>query len=65
MIARRLESVPSNHHKARMSHEPDNLVLVYQRRLDEKLDRLIGIDRIEIHLDRIERRLDLVAPSPA
>jgi hypothetical protein len=25
-----------------MSGEPDNLVLVYLRRLDEKIDRLIG-----------------------
>jgi hypothetical protein len=28
--------------RATMSGEPDNLVLVYLRRLDEKLDRRIG-----------------------
>ena len=72
-----------------MSGEPDNLILVYLRRLDEKMDRLtlavadIGrrvtsleskvalihgdfaaqserIDRMELRLERIERRLDIV-----
>ncbi|MDB5399951.1 MAG: hypothetical protein QOD93_1234 [Acetobacteraceae bacterium] len=72
-----------------MSDAPDNLILVYLRRLDEKLDRLVDsvadlgrrvtsmetkvallhgdfaaqserIDRIEIRLERIERRLDIV-----
>ena len=72
-----------------MSDAPDNLLLVYLRRMDEKLDRLadnvsdIGrrvtsletkvallhgdfaaqserIDRIELRLGRIERRLDIV-----
>jgi hypothetical protein len=72
-----------------VSAEPDNLILVYLRRMDEKLDRLadgvgdIGrrvtsletkvallhgdfaaqserIDRIELRLERIERRLDIV-----
>jgi len=72
-----------------VSDGPDNLVLVYLRRIDEKLDRLatsvadIGrratflktkvalrhgdfagqserIDRIELRLERIERRLKIV-----
>jgi hypothetical protein len=72
-----------------VSDAPDNLILVYLRRLDEKLDRLVDsvadlgrrvtsmetkvallhgdfaaqserIDRIEIRLERIERRLDIV-----
>ena len=72
-----------------MSDAPDNLILVYLRRMDEKLDRLTSavgdlgrrvtsletkvvllhgdfaaqsqrIDRIEIRLDRIERRLEIV-----
>jgi hypothetical protein len=72
-----------------VSGEPDNLILVYLRRMDGKLDRLadgvgdIGrrvtsletkvallhgdfaaqserIDRIELRLERIERRLDIV-----
>ncbi|MEA2728427.1 MAG: hypothetical protein QOF70_2902 [Acetobacteraceae bacterium] len=72
-----------------MSDAPDNLILVYLRRLDGKLDRLVDsvadlgrrvtsmetkvallhgdfaaqserIDRIEIRLERIERRLDIV-----
>ena len=33
--------------------EPDTIVLVYLRRIDEKLDR------VESRRDRIERRLDL------
>jgi predicted nucleic acid-binding Zn-ribbon protein len=69
--------------------EPDSLILVYLRRMDEKLDRLsdsVGdtahrvtsletkvallhgdfaaqserIDRIDLRLERIERRLDIV-----
>ena len=72
-----------------MSDQPDSLVLVYLRRLDEKMDRLAAnvgdlsrrvtsleskivllhgdfasqserIDRIELRLERMERRLDLV-----
>jgi hypothetical protein len=72
-----------------VSGEPDNLILVYLRRMDEKLDRLVDsvgdigprvpsletkavllhgdfaaqserIDRIELRLERIERRLDIV-----
>jgi hypothetical protein len=72
-----------------VSDAPDNLILVYLRRLDEKLDRLVDsvadlgrrvtsmetkvallhgdfaaqserIDRFEIRLERIERRLDIV-----
>jgi outer membrane murein-binding lipoprotein Lpp len=72
-----------------MSGEPDNVILVYLRRMDEKLDRLASavgdlgrrvtsletkvvllhgdfaaqserIDRIDIRLDRIERRLEIV-----
>jgi predicted nucleic acid-binding Zn-ribbon protein len=72
-----------------MSDAPDNLILVYLRRMDEKLDRLVDsvanlgrrvtsletkvallhgdfaaqserIDRIELRLERIERRLDIV-----
>jgi len=64
-----------------MATEPDSLVLVYLRRLDEKMDRVIDdvhdlkvrmtsleeavaginrrMDRFEVGLDRIERRLDL------
>lgn len=72
-----------------MSDQADSLVLVYLRRLDEKMDRLAAnvgdlsrrvtsleskivllhgdfasqserIDRIELRLERMERRLDLV-----
>jgi predicted nucleic acid-binding Zn-ribbon protein len=72
-----------------MSDTPDNLILVYLRRMDEKLDRLVDsvadlgrrvtsleskvallhgdfaaqserIDRIELRLERIDRRLDIV-----
>ena len=74
-----------------MSDGPDNLILVYLRRIDEKIDRLTSvvgdlgrrvtsleskvtllhadfagqserIDRIEMRLDGIERRLD-IAPA--
>jgi outer membrane murein-binding lipoprotein Lpp len=72
-----------------MSDAPDNLILVYLRRMDDKLDSLTSsvadlarrvtsleskvallhgdfaaqlerIDRIEVRLDRIERRLEIV-----
>ena len=72
-----------------MSDVPDNLILVYLRRIDEKLDRLVDsvadlgrrvmsvetkvaslhgdfaaqserIDRIELRLERIERRQNIV-----
>ena len=72
-----------------MSDATDNIVLVYLRRMDGKLDRLVEnvadlgrrvtsletkvallhgdfaaqserIDRIELRLERIERRLDIV-----
>ena len=44
-----------------MANEPDNIVLVYLRRLDEKVDRLMAdVSDIKTRLDRIERRLDLV-----
>ena len=65
-----------------MAEEPDNLMLVFLRRIDEKLDRLIDdvqdlkvrvtaveeglvgvnrrLDRLEVRVERIERRLDLV-----
>jgi hypothetical protein len=72
-----------------MTDEPDSLVVVYLRRIDEKVDRLAAgqldlsrrvtslenkvallhgdfaaqserIDRIEMRLERIERRLDIV-----
>ena len=66
-----------------MSGEPDNIVLIYLRRLDEKVDRLLdemrdvkgrltGVEenlaavhrRIDLRIDRIERRLDLTdAPA--
>jgi len=36
-----------------MSDEPDNLVLRYLRRIDERMER------VELRLDRIERLLDL------
>uniref|UniRef100_Q07NL8 Uncharacterized protein n=1 Tax=Rhodopseudomonas palustris (strain BisA53) TaxID=316055 RepID=Q07NL8_RHOP5 len=64
-----------------MVDEPDNIVLVYLRRMDEKLDRLSDdmrdvkvritaveegvagvnrrLDRLEVRVDRIERRLEL------
>ena len=64
-----------------MADEPDSLVLVYLRRIDAKVDRLIDdvndlkagvssveenlagvhrhIDRLEVRVERIERRLDL------
>ncbi len=64
-----------------MAEQPDNLVLVYLRRIDEKVDRvlddvsdlkvrmtaveeaLVGvhrrIDRLEVRIERIEKRLDL------
>jgi len=65
-----------------MAEDPDNIVLVYLRRLDEKVDRIVDemldvkvrltaveeglagvnwrLDRLEIRVERIERRLDLV-----
>jgi hypothetical protein len=72
-----------------MSDAPDNLILVYLRRIDEKLDRVVAsvadlgrrmtsletkvallhgdfagqserIDRMDLRLERIERRLDIV-----
>jgi hypothetical protein len=72
-----------------VSDAPDNLVVAYLRRMDEKLDRLVDsvgdlgrgvtsletkvalvygdfatqperIDRIELRLERIERRLEIV-----
>ncbi len=64
-----------------MTSQPDNLMLVYLRRIDEKVDRLSDngrelrgrmvaveenlagvhrpIDRVELRIERIERRLDL------
>ncbi len=69
-----------------MADEPENLVLVYLRRLDEKVDQLREdaretrltqnailqllathdnhMVRIEMRLDRIEKRLDLVHVAP-
>ena len=61
-----------------MSEGPDNLVLQYLRRIDQKMDRLIEdvgdqmsiggvqrrIDRVEQRLDRIERRLDIIEQPP-
>ena len=73
----------------KVTDAPDNLILVYLRRMDEKLDRLVDsvadlgrrvtsletkvallhgdfaaqserIDRVELRLSRIERRLDIV-----
>jgi predicted nucleic acid-binding Zn-ribbon protein len=56
-----------------MSEEPDNLVLRYLRRIDEKLDRLVddvhdlkvrltaveeGLVGIQRRVDRMESRLD-------
>ncbi len=75
-----------------MPDEPDNLTLRTLRRMDEKLDRVLGdvadmkfrltslerqsaevrldiagvsscLDRMDVRLDRIERRLDLVDAS--
>lgn len=65
-----------------MAEEPDNLVLQYLRRFDEKLDRVVDgmldvkvrltavgeglagvnrrLDRLEVRVERIERRLNLV-----
>jgi hypothetical protein len=72
-----------------VSDAPDNLILVYLRRIDEKVDRLVSsvadlgrrvtsleskvallhgdfaaqserIDRIDLRLERIERRLEIV-----
>ena len=44
-----------------MANEPDNIVLVYLRRLDEKVDRIMAdVSDIKACLDRIKRRLDLV-----
>jgi archaellum component FlaC len=64
-----------------MTEEPDSLVLVLLRRLDEKMDRVLDdmrdvkvrvtgleeglagvnrrLDRMEIRIDRIERRLEI------
>jgi hypothetical protein len=83
------DSVAAAAKERAVSDGPDNLILVYPRRIDEKLDRLTAgqadlarrvtsreskvallptdfaaqserIDRIEIRLDRIERRLEIV-----
>jgi hypothetical protein len=65
-----------------MMPEPDNVVLVYRRCIDAKVDRVIDdvrdikfrvtnleegqagiqrrMDRVDVRLERIERRLDLV-----
>jgi len=66
-----------------MTDQPDNILLQYMRRFDEKLDRVIDemldvkvrlrtaveeglaginrrLDRLELRVERIERRLDLV-----
>jgi archaellum component FlaC len=65
-----------------MADEPDNLVLQYLRRFDEKLDRVVDemldvkvrltaveeglagvnrrLDRLEVRVERIERRPNLV-----
>jgi outer membrane murein-binding lipoprotein Lpp len=72
-----------------VSSEPESLILVYLRRMDEKLDKLTSsvadlsrrvtslgtkvallhgdfaahserVDRTEVRLERIERRLDIV-----
>ena len=53
-----------------MSDEPENLVLVYLRRIDQRLDRVetkldiaavnARLDNLDRRLTRIERRLDLV-----
>src|SRR4051794_8512275 len=65
-----------------MADEPDHIVLVYLRRFDAKLDRVVDemldvkvrltaveeglagvnrrLDRLEVPVERIERRLDLV-----
>lgn len=65
-----------------MADEPDNIVLRYLLRIDEKIDRLADdvrdvkmrltaveenqagvhrrLDRLELRVERIERRLDLV-----
>ena len=50
-----------------MADEPDNILLIYMRRLDAKMDRVIEeladvhrVDRLEARVERIERRLDLV-----
>jgi outer membrane murein-binding lipoprotein Lpp len=84
-----LDNVGTQSMEHGMSDGPDNLIRVYLRRMDEKLDRLTSavgdlgrrvtsletkvvllhgdfaaqserIDRIEIRLDRIERRLEIV-----
>jgi hypothetical protein len=58
-----------------MTEEPDNIVLVYLRRLDEKVDRLIdevrdlkvrmtnveeGLAGVHRRLDRVEDRMEQV-----
>ncbi|QYU70679.1 hypothetical protein J4558_11430 [Leptolyngbya sp. 15MV] len=58
-----------------MSDQPDNLMLVYLRRLDEKMDRIIedvgllkirmthveeGLAVVSRRLDRVEQRLDRI-----
>jgi archaellum component FlaC len=58
-----------------MADEPDNIVLIYLRRLDEKLDRVVddvrdlkvrvtgveeGLAGINRRLDRVETRLDRI-----
>jgi hypothetical protein len=77
-----------------VSDEPDNPVLVYLRRIDQKVATLIAdmadikhhmtsmvrqhaerrldlanvpsrLHRLDVHMDRIERRLDLVAATAA
>jgi predicted nuclease with TOPRIM domain len=69
-----------------MADEPENLVLRYLRRIDDKLDRLVDdvrelkirmtaveenlaslnrrFDRLEVRVDRIERRLELTETAP-
>jgi hypothetical protein len=63
-----LEFAAHNPYTHAMSDEPDNLVLRYLRRIDEKLDRLIDevvdlkhrIGVLEERTANVERRLDRV-----
>ena len=69
-----------------MADEPENLILRYRRRIDDKLDRVVDdvrelkirmtaveenlaslnrrFDRLEVRVDRIERRLELTETTP-
>jgi predicted nucleic acid-binding Zn-ribbon protein len=49
-----------------MTEQPDNIVLVYLRRMDEKLDRVIDdVGELKVRMTNVEERLAKVELSIA